>query len=47
MQDDFGNEIQIDVVAPQTEAFVRFTLSDDAIACRVVDSDLRTWGVIA
>lgn len=47
MQDDFGNAIEIDRITPQTHAFVRFTLSDEAVACRVADPDLRTWGVIA
>lgn len=47
MQDDFGNVIVTDDLTPQTQAFVRFTLTDEAVACRVTDPDLRTWGVIA
>jgi hypothetical protein len=48
MMDDFGNTFYDWLTKPESAAaFIRFTLSDEAIAARTRDEDLRQYGVIA
>lgn len=48
MMDDFGNTYYDFLIRPDVAAaFIRFTLSDEAIAAKTRDEDLRQYGVIA
>lgn len=47
MQDDFGNEITASVMTAIFNAWMRFVLGDEAIACEYTDEALLYYRVIS